>query len=425
MKSIIKNIGFNYFTTSFEKPREINEYDKVNYIVFHQDVLDEIQSNCLPKANGSEFQFHYWALQVKISAQDGRRFAFTFPLAFFNFPQKVSGASVDFNLPEVDAEAQKVKEPAKNLAKKLIKVFPKNFFMERGFGVKFEFGDIGSIHRHPGRFGFSTIDLRFDPTKPGVIFRNKEGHDLWQTDSVLYCANNAELITTETRVFNISPVDPNDEDKGSIGTVAEIPTLMIMLGGKPENQVNDFSDFFGAKKEKEEINFIIKKTMHAPEIDEALELIKALGRTYKPLNFVDPEKIKQKSFGGYFGNSYSYSKNLIYSDWDVDEHTFDSDESDGEIKIKTNLKIKIDEKNLQTELLELCEISDIEQFDENALWDLAKNKNKRLDLFDIYNYYGVNDKLKISIGSGKLILDQDRIRFFIGNTMMFSDQWGI
>ena len=429
MKS--KNIGFlnNYVNyKTFERPSEVKEYNKINYVIFHQNILNQIQNKCLPVADGCEFQFHYWALQIKINAQDGRRFAFTFPLTFFNFNQKVSGASVDFNLPEVDAEAEKVKEPAKALAKKLIKVFPKQFFIEKGFDVKFEFGDIGSIHRHPGRFGFSSIDLRFDPTKPGVIFRNKEATDLWQVDSVLYCDTNAELITTETRVFNIQQVDPADEDKGSVGTVTEIPTVTVIIGAKQQKPKVDFSDFFGAKKENKEINYLIMKTMDAPEIDEAIELITAIGAVYKPLDFVDEKKIEKRTYFAYG----SYGKYGYSWDWDSiwDNHVPSNDTvsddviDDYDTVIKTNLMSKIDEKNLQLELLEICEIPDEHKLDENALWDLAKDKEKKLDLYDIYLYYsGGEGELKIEKGAGKLILNEKGIEFYIGSVLMNSENW--
>ena len=430
--------GYGYYGRNYEKPTELKEYNKVNYVVMNQEVLNEIMNACLPKAGGSEFQFHYWALQAKISSQDGRKFAFTFPLAFFNFKQTVTSGSVDFNLPEVDAEAEKVKPAAKELAKALIKSFPKKFFVDRGFSVKFEFGDIGSIHRHPGRFGFSSIDLRYDPMKPGVIFRNKEGHDLWQTDSVLYCADAAELVTTETRVFNIAPVDPNDEDKGSKGTVAEIPTLMLMIGGKEEEEIStiDFSDFFGAKKENPEIkNYYIKKTMKAPEIDEAINIAKAIGEVYKPLNFVDPNKIEQRYTGYYYSSKNTNTTKAINaakdSLWDYYGELYDYEEKRdvdfpdvSEVKIETNSFLKED---LTRELMELAEIPDPEKLDENVLWDLAKDHRVRVDLFDLYNYYCdyKDNILEIKIGSGKLELNENGVKMFIGDKLVYQDKWRI
>ena len=431
-----------YYKKNYEEPNKIKNYNNVNYVIMNQNILNKIMTKCLPKAGNSEFQFHYWALQVKISANDGRNFAFTFPLTFFNFNQTVTSGSVDFNLPEVDAEAQKVKPAAKELAKILIKIFPKKFFTDKGFNVKFEFGDIGSIHRHPGRFGFSAIDLRYDPMKPGVIFRNKEGHDLWQTDSVLYCANVAELVVTETRIFNIAPVDPNDEDKGSKGTVAEIPTVMIMIGGKEETEeknIVDFTDFFDAKKETKEIkNYYIKKTMFAPEIKEALDIAEAIGKAFEPMDFVDENKIDQRTYYNSYYSRYGFStqtttiksnekKDSLWEDYyrelyDYEEKRDLDFPNVSEVKIKTNTILRED---LVRDLMELAEIPDPERFDENTLWDIAKDKTARLELFDIYNYYcDYHDNiLEIELNSGRLVLSETGIKMYIGDKLVYTSEW--
>ncbi len=456
---------------NYTEPTDIKQYNKLNYVVMNQEVLNTIMKKCLPKAEGSEFQFHYWALQVKLTANDGRMFTFTFPLAFFNFNQTVTGGSVDFNLIEVDQEAQKVKEPAKKLAKLIMKSFPKKIFQDLGFNVKFEFGDTGSIHRHPGRFGFSSIDLRYNPLKPGVIYRNKEGHDLWQTDSVLYCASEAELVTTETRVFNIAPVNPQNEDEGSKGTVAEIPTVMIMVGGKEEEEkipVNDFSDFFGVKKDTLEIkkDYFIKTTMKAQTINEAIEIANALAKIIKPFDFVDENKIDQR-YTGYYNRSYgsygsygSYENRTIgfntkstttkpvqgvldlEDDLDLygyEQHDINKDLPSArkfgfqgeEFYIHNERKdIKTNSFHTQSiilEIMEILEIPDINMLDENSIWELMNNFGWREDLFDMYYYYAdpITDRLIIIVDTGKLILDKKKLKMYINDKLVEKDKWRI
>ena len=439
-------IGFkvgNKVKTINERPLTKKNYDSINYVIMNQKVLNNIMKRCLPKAGGSEFQFHYWALQIKLSSSDGRRFGLTYPLAFFNFPQTVTGGSVDFNLPQVDEEAQKTKEPAKKLAKILMGSFPKEFFQENGFEVKFEFGDVGSIHRHPGRFGFSSIDLRYDPMKPGVIYRNKEGHDLWQTDSVLYCGSNAELFTTETRIFNITQIDPNDEDKGSKGVIEETPTVMIMAGGKEDKLVEksvDFSDFFGIEKEEEidaDVDFFTKSTMNAQVLPDAVEVALMMA-DYEPLDFVDENKIDQavtrySSYGygtyGFNYETYNYNhnfgytkkskkkdkkkdkknknqKDLVYLEESYDDipGSFElvSDETEYDLS-------EIVEGSTEFEIAdlfkELANLKNIEELNEKLVWDAVSDQDNWSYLVEITELYGKFGKLILTINSGVLELE--------------------
>jgi len=453
-----------------ERPLTKKNHSNINYVIMNQEILNNIMKKCLPKAGGSEFQFHYWALQIKLASSNGRRFTLTYPLAFFNFPQTVTGGSVDFNLPQVDNEAQKVKEPAKKLAKILMSSFPKEFFQENGFTVKFEFGDVGSIHRHPGRFGFSSIDLRYDPMKPGVIYRNKTGHDLWQTDSVLYCGTEAELFTTETRIFNITQIDPNNEDLGSKGVIEETPTVMIMAGGKEDSLTEksvDFSDFFGIEKEEEvdvDVDFFTKSTMNAQVLPDAVEVALMLA-DYKPLDFVDENKIEQAvtryaSYGyGFYGNdygAYGYNHNFGYTKKNKKSKKKDKknqkelvyqEESYNDIYngIPENFKLVSDEAEFDLSeivegsiefeiadiLKELANLKNIEELNEKMIWDAVSDQDNWNYLIEIVELYGKSNKLILMINSGVLELEvidnlmpNDNILyvdFYVGGQSVYSE----
>jgi len=306
---------YGYIKATYETPQEIKDFTQYNIVVFDQKILNGIQKKCTPKAGGSEFQFHYRALQVKVEDEIGRKMVFTFPTVFFNFPQKVSSASVDFHLDEVAAVSEKVKEASKKLANLYSGWFPKEFFTQRGYNIRFVEGEIGSIHRHPGRFGFSLTDLRNNPLNPGVIFRVRQAEDLHQVDSVLYCGTDAELYTTETRLFNTKLVDPNDEDKGADGIVAECPTVTYIRQEEEQIQNVGFGSFFG-HEDKPASKYMIHKFETDEVFEEAEKIIELFfQKGYEPIDVVDPEMIENR-FVGYYGGHVKKTGNGYWK-WDA------------------------------------------------------------------------------------------------------------
>jgi hypothetical protein len=337
------NIGFRYMKPTYETPTEGENNTHYNCVLFSQKMLDDIQAKCLPVAGGSEFQFHYRALQIKIEDVEANKvLVFTIPTVFFNFPQKVSSASVDFNLEEVKVISEKVKTISNQLAKKFASWFPKSYFEQQGFKVRFIEGEIGSIHRHPGRFGFSSTDLRNNPLSPGVIFRVSEAQDLHQVDSVLYCGLNAELYTTETRLFNTALVDPQDEDKGATGTVEECPTVTYIHQDE-ENVVPSFKSFFGEKdSSKENPSFKISR-FKTDEIFDEVEAIFALyiQKGYEAIEVIEESLIEERFNRYHYNYNYNYNQQSSY------------------------LGLK---KNNKDENLYQIEDSDVEEFEEDYMY---------------------------------------------------------
>ncbi len=274
-------------------------------VLFKQSTLDKIGEICLPAAGASEFQVHYRCLQLVISRPEtNERLAITLPTVFFNMPQKVSSASVDFNLNEVAEISEKVAPISEALAQKYYKAFPTELFQSLGFEIDARETEIGSMHRHPGAFGFSATDLDNKAENPGVIFRTLGAEDRIQVDSVMYIPNKTVTIyTTETRIVDVKPVEDGIE-----GTYYRTPTFSYILEDTAD--VSKFGPFFGRKTEtSKEYSFKFDKDSIEEEYPEMESLLSsflneldAAGEEYEPTLILDPAMIEEE---------YSYYRNPV------------------------------------------------------------------------------------------------------------------
>ena len=284
-------------------------------VLFRQSVLDEIGSICLPAAGSSEFQVHYRSLQLIIDSKSGQRLVVTLPTVFFNMPQKVSTASVNFNLNNVAEISEKVAPISEAIAEKYLKAFPMELFENLGFTVEAREAEIGSMHRHPSNFGFSGIDLDNKAKNPGVIFRTREAEDRIQVDSVMYIPNKrVTLNTTETRVINVKSVDDGIE-----GSYIRVPTFSYILDDS--SALVDFTEFFGNSAPVNELKFITDKDKSDkwyPQMEEIfglfLERLEEAGEEFRQQLIIDPNLIEETysyyKRGGAYGHGgagrYSY-----------------------------------------------------------------------------------------------------------------------
>jgi hypothetical protein len=260
---------------------------------------------------------------------------FTIPTVFFNMPQTVTSGSVDFNLDEVAQLSEQVTPISSTLAQRIGDAFPSAFFESLGFVVTGREAEVGSMHRHPGNFSFSGIDLDNQVEKPGVIFRRLKCEDFVQVDSVMYIpSKKVNLVTTQTRVITVEPVE---NDGGIKGQYLEAPTMSYII--QDIEEAEDFSDFFGqSSKEKEKvIKFKYDKEWYHkdhPEIEDILKIFLE-NIEYDPVVIVDPNMIKSRTYGNsqygagynrsgtyYGGNSKNKSFNNSAHTWG---HSYDDD----------------------------------------------------------------------------------------------------
>lgn len=413
-------IGYNKVNKTMSIGTEIEDDPKqLTFIIYDTDVLKKISELCLPKAKSSEFQVHYEGFHIEVK-KNGKIVNFMIPLAYYNFEQEVSSASVDYELKDVT-------EAFNNISKKVdISVFDGlieklNQLVMLGFDVNYYRGDFGSIHRHPSLIKFSTTDLRNDPENPGIIFRKATFKGL-QTDSIIYIPNGAEstnLFHSEARRIDIE----YKEDEGITGTYQQnrcINTFYRKNGFF--NETITFEDILNLDSSISDTRDEFKFYVDDEEFSNENKLLETIIQEYDKTNFkpdisaINPENIKERTFSFSSVNGFSYTdlykndnKHYYNSFYDYEEvdtgiiHVYDkkgnhieSLEEDIEnvgsksypvIKWKGNyfstsneFKIRIDKKTYQFDYEEY-EASVKELENKKAL----KNK-KDDDLFDYSQY---------------------------------------
>jgi len=301
--------------------------------LFSQETLDKISEICLPKAGAAEFQVHYRGLQLLVNhPENGTRLVFTIPTVFFNMPQTVTSGSVSFNLDEVTENSEMVKPISEGMSSAILKSFPLAYFKDQGFEVTARELEMGSIHRHPGDFGFSIIDMDNSVETPGIIFRRNEATDLVQVDSVIYIPNKkAKLVVTESRVINVKPVEDGRE-----GTYLDSPTISVMLNN---SKSFSFNNFFGRGDSVN--NLTIEGTS---DNDLKLDIEKVFNDflknlpDYQPQIIVNPEFIQQqvyttRHYGGYNvgHNGKKKGKTKTYETYGFDDYYSDDGYDDYDI----------------------------------------------------------------------------------------------
>ena len=334
---------YNKVVKKVPKPDTYVRYDKINVILHKQSDIEEIVAKAFESeaARDNEFQFHYWALQLIADERDSEKsFVITLPLVYFNFKQKVSGAHIDFHLDDVREVSEKVEPLAQEKAKEVLNLITPlyQYFKDQGYNVSVKIGEIGSVHRHPGAFGFSATDLKNDPENPGVIFRNRKAKDLYQVDSVLYIpkayssrytywsdnddvsdqAKGAHLHVTECRFVNVDPVDENDETKGITGSYDKIPTILAWKESESESigetrAITILENFLGINNSRPEESDIKLKTdmISLDEDSEAhqkiIDMVKPLF-TYETVKIIVPDFIEEQVRSYYYGSYWDKNK---------------------------------------------------------------------------------------------------------------------
>lgn len=151
-------------------------------VLFKQSDIDKIYSKSGPNAVGNEFQVHYWFINYRFTATDGSIIDVAVPTTFFNYPQQVNAAHIDFEMLDVGTISEKAQELHNHIYQPLI---ASHFqaAIESLLGVKFEAMSValGTLHRHPGgssRQGFSGTDYQKNPDNHGIVFPFETANEL-------------------------------------------------------------------------------------------------------------------------------------------------------------------------------------------------------------------------------------------------------
>ena len=148
--------------------------DNQGIILINDSSMQEILKKSGKLAKDNEYQVHFWSLVLRHKAQDNSILDICIPTAFFNYKQEVSGASIDFELTDVEEVSDKVL-PIHNM--KATELLSGSLLedIESYMGLRFEvFGaSLSSCHKHPSTSlsqAFSSTDLSRNHKDLGVVY---------------------------------------------------------------------------------------------------------------------------------------------------------------------------------------------------------------------------------------------------------------
>ena len=294
----VKGKWVNRNVKSITEPKDFEDRSKLSLVLYTQSWLEAIKDECLEQAKASEFQIGYRALVVRMINHNSE-FLITIPTATYNFPQEVTGAHIDYELLDVTKHAEMASPHSMEKVATLLKDMPilthlEAMSQDKGYEYTVKEINCGSMHRHPGDFGFSQTDYDKDPEHPGVVYRMGNVEDHPQTDSVMYFGHGAKpkIVVTETRIVNVKP----HEDGGIEGSYDEVPTICVMVNDVVEELgINQLLEF-----PKEKVVYSVKSTLGAKHNSPVVKMIidAFVASNHTPdMQEVDKEHIQQKAYG--------------------------------------------------------------------------------------------------------------------------------
>lgn len=118
---------------------------------FNDRTIQEITTNSGKLAKHNEYQIHYWSLNIRFTFGDNSIIDISIPTVLYNYPQKVSTASIDFSLKDVEDLSNKLStvhqmEVDKLLPKikDILDTFPYQYKT-----VELISTPLNTLHRHP------------------------------------------------------------------------------------------------------------------------------------------------------------------------------------------------------------------------------------------------------------------------------------
>lgn len=134
--------------------------DEINYndqaiAIFKEEDLTAVKVLSGDLAVHNEYQVHYLALvRQLLDTRDNSSIYMVFPLVYFNYPQEVAGAKIDFEMKDVKAKIEEYAPLAQEKANKLIDKFKPvddktTLFNAHKPVIKYKITLMNNIHRHP------------------------------------------------------------------------------------------------------------------------------------------------------------------------------------------------------------------------------------------------------------------------------------
>lgn len=124
----------------------INDKD-VAIVYYKEEDLKNFKDKSGELAKNNEYQCHYDSLMLTLVFKDNSRVFHIFPLVYYNYPQEVSSASIDFNMKNVCKTSELVNPLTIKLYKDLRQQIVDNYKFDGE--MKFTLTRFNNIHKHP------------------------------------------------------------------------------------------------------------------------------------------------------------------------------------------------------------------------------------------------------------------------------------
>ena len=273
--------------------------DKVNVrnygiVGFPAVSLQDIYTKSGPLANSSEFQVDYWALVFRSRFPDSSLLDIAVPLCFFNYPQEVNAARIDFEMKDVSELSSKLQPVALVQAEKILATSFKAD-LEAYFRCEFTplLVPLNTIHKHPGGSAsqsFSATDLDKNSKEHGVVFP-------WSKPETPDMPNFASIMALDSSICNLAHTEYRIVN-GTLGVDIEYQKgrcLSFTINRRQVSAVEQLvnpavSDMVVKLKESQ-------GSMQQATADALFDLYNTLYKTYEPMTqFINPDNVKKKVY---------------------------------------------------------------------------------------------------------------------------------
>ncbi|MEM5803870.1 MAG: hypothetical protein QW350_04030 [Candidatus Aenigmatarchaeota archaeon] len=282
------------------------------------------------KAKDNEFQFSANALEIQLTSKDKKfRLFLVIPLAIFNYPQKVSHSYISFSLKDVSEKAKKLEHLSKEKAKEVSSLLqPHIAQLSPIYNARYLYVENAiSMHRHPGRLGFSSGDLDKNPDNPGVIYRNKSGKRFAQVDYVMVWDPEMDVYTGESRYIMLRERMVQEKPL-PCGWYIRNPSILVFRRDPLKQETKLFHKYLGGVIEKQPENYSILHDQEYANYDIEntalgkyfIQLFEKALESYKPHISVDPNHISLYYQFNPYNQSHNQSSNKSHNKhwWDLD-----------------------------------------------------------------------------------------------------------
>lgn len=124
--------------------------DKDTAIVFFKSKdIKDFKNKTGELAEWNEFQCHYTALVRTTEFDDGSKQYLIFPLIYYNYKQKVSSASISFDMKDVAKAGEEIHESSITIYKALKKELKEKYDINKNGKVSYMMTMFNTIHKHP------------------------------------------------------------------------------------------------------------------------------------------------------------------------------------------------------------------------------------------------------------------------------------